>query len=99
MNRKEENKVTELGTGEALISTLDEDGKPGIVQRAMVIAPACSMGSAPDDAKRYIIDNNDLRTKYAESVNRESEFPYNACCDAVNNDWDFDRITESIQKL
>ena len=27
------------------------------------------------------------------------EFPYNACCDAVNNDWDFDRITESIQKL
>ena len=27
------------------------------------------------------------------------EFPYNACYDAVNNDWDFDRITESIQKL
>ena len=23
----------------------------------------------------------------------------NACCDAVNNDWDFDRITESIKKL
>ena len=27
------------------------------------------------------------------------EFPYNACYDAVNNDWDFDRIIESIQKL
>lgn len=69
-----EQAITELGTGEALISTLDEDGKPGIVQRAMVIAPACSMGSAPDDAKRYIIDNNDLRTKYAESVDRESAY-------------------------
>lgn len=69
-----EQAITELGTGEALISTLDEDGKPGIVQRAMVIAPACSMGSAPDDAKRYIIDNNDLRAKYAESVDRESAY-------------------------
>ena len=27
------------------------------------------------------------------------EFPYNACYDTVNNDWDFDRIIESIQKL
>ena len=27
------------------------------------------------------------------------EFPYNSCYDAVNNDWDFDRIIESIQKL
>lgn len=66
--------MAELATGEALVSCLDEDGRPQIVQRAMVIAPACSMGSAPEDAKRYIIDNDSLRATYQDTVDRESAY-------------------------
>ncbi len=66
--------ITELGTGEALISCLDEDGKPSIVQRAMVIAPACSMGSAASEDKRYCIDNGALMGKYKDAIDRESAY-------------------------
>ncbi len=66
--------ITELGTGEALISFLQEDGTPAMVQRAMVIAPTCSMDAAPDDAKDYIVANDSLRTKYEVTIDRESAY-------------------------
>ena len=66
--------ITELATGEALISFLDEKGTPGIVQRAMVIAPACSMDKAPDEAKFYIKSNDMLRSRYGATVDRESAY-------------------------
>ena len=66
--------ITELGTGEALISFLQEDGTPAIVQRAMVIAPTCSMDAAPDDAKAYIVGNDQLRSKYETVIDRESAY-------------------------
>lgn len=66
--------ITELATGEALISFLQEDGTPGIVQRAMVIAPACSMGQAPADAKSYIVLNDELHSKYDVAIDRESAY-------------------------
>ena len=66
--------MTELATGEALISVLQEDGTPGIVQRAMVIAPACSMDKAPDEAKSYIIQNDMLHSKYDATIDRESAY-------------------------
>lgn len=66
--------ITELATGEALISFLQEDGTPGIVQRAMVIAPTCSMDKAPDDAKSYIVLNDELHSKYDETIDRESAY-------------------------
>ena len=69
-----ETAITELGTGEALISFLQEDGTPGIVQRAMVIAPTCSMDKAPDEAKYYIIQNDTLHTKYDVTIDRESAY-------------------------
>lgn len=66
--------ITELGTGEALISFLQEDGTPSIVQRAMVIAPTCSMDAAPEDAKDYIVGNDQLRSKYETTIDRESAY-------------------------
>lgn len=66
--------ITELATGEALVSFLQEDGTPGIVQRAMVIAPACSMNAAPADARDYIVGNDSLRSKYGVAVDRESAY-------------------------
>ena len=66
--------ITELGTGEALISCLDEDGKPTIVQRASIIAPACCMDAASDEDKTYIMQNDPLRAKYADAIDRESAY-------------------------
>ena len=66
--------ITELATGEALVSFLDEKGTPSMVERAMVIAPACSMDAAPADAKAYIVENDSLRSKYAEAIDRESAY-------------------------
>ena len=66
--------ITELGTGEALISFLQEDGTPSVVERAMVIAPACSMDAAPTDAKEYIIANDQLQSKYGTTIDRESAY-------------------------
>ena len=66
--------ITELGTGEALISFLQEDGTPSVVQRAMVIAPTCSMDAAPDDDKSYIVNNDQLLTKYETAIDRESAY-------------------------
>ena len=66
--------ITELGTGEALISFLQEDGTPGVVERAMVLAPTCSMDAAPDDAKSYIVQNDSLQSKYGVAIDRESAY-------------------------
>lgn len=66
--------ITELGTGEALISFLQEDGTPSMVERAMVIAPTCSMDAAPADAKSYIVGNDALQSKYGVAVDRESAY-------------------------
>ena len=66
--------ITELATGEALISFLDADGSPTVVDRAKVIAPACSMNAAPADAKEYIVANDSLQSKYGLAIDRESAY-------------------------
>lgn len=66
--------IGELGTGEALVSFLDEDGKPSVVERAMVIAPACSMGSAPEADVMYLVQNSPYTARYSQVVDRESAY-------------------------
>ena len=66
--------ITELATGEALVSFLQDDGTPAVVERAMVIAPACAMDAAPEDAKSYIIANDQLQAKYGAAIDRESAY-------------------------
>ena len=69
-----EEAITELATGEALVSFLDEKGAPCVVERAWVIAPACSMDAAPADAKEYIVQNDPLQRLYGTPVDRESAY-------------------------
>lgn len=66
--------LQELGTGEALISFLDEKGTPGIVQRAMVIAPGSRMGPLSADERNGLINHSPLYGKYDEALDRESAF-------------------------
>ena len=66
--------MTELATGEALVSFLDAEGTPAVVQRARVIAPGCSMGAAPADDQTYLTQNSPYATKYGTPVDRESAY-------------------------
>jgi len=66
--------IQELGTGEALISFLDEKGSPSVVERAMVIAPCSRMGPVTDDERNSLINHSPLSGKYEEAVDRGSAF-------------------------
>ncbi|HCW99401.1 MAG TPA: hypothetical protein DHT39_11615 [Pantoea sp.] len=66
--------IQSLGTGEALISFLDEKGSPSVVERAMVIAPGSRMGPVSLDERNGLINHSPLAGKYDEAVDRESAF-------------------------
>ena len=67
-----ETAITELKVGEALVSLLQEDGSPGIVQRTLIAPPRSRLG--PVDAKeRAIIQSiSPVAGKYDEAIDRES---------------------------
>ena len=69
-----EQAIMELGVGEALVSFLDEDGIPSIVERASILPPQSLMGAADPDAVKKLILLDTFDIKYRESVDRESAF-------------------------
>ncbi len=69
-----EKAIQELGTGEALVSFLDEKGSPSVVERVMVIAPCSRMGPVTDDERNGLINTSPLYGKYEDAVDRESAF-------------------------
>lgn len=69
-----EEAITQLATGEALISMLDEKGTPTVVERAMVIAPECSFDAAPDADIANIVNDSPLASKYTNPIDRESAY-------------------------
>ena len=70
---KSEDVILELGTGEALVSLLNEDGQPEIVERAKILPPQCLMAAASDDVMKEALSAQDeLMKKYGEVVDRES---------------------------
>ena len=69
-----EKAIQELGTGEALVSFLDEKGSPTMVERAMVIAPCSRMGPVTDDERNGLLNHSPLYGKYDETVDRESAY-------------------------
>lgn len=66
--------LTELKVGEALISCLNEDGQPEIVERAFVRPPESFIGAVSDDEYSSLINNSPMESKYRNSVDRESAY-------------------------
>ena len=66
--------ITQLGVGEALVSTLEPGGVPGIVERAKVIPPRSRMGPLTAEERRQIVAQSPVGAKYAELVDRESAY-------------------------
>ena len=66
--------LTELGVGEALVSFLDEEGIPNIVERAFILPPQSLMGIADENAVNTYILSDEYEVKYRESYDRESAY-------------------------
>ncbi len=69
-----ETAITELGTGEALVSCLDDDGRPGIVERAFVLPPQSLMGTIADEQRSRMLAESVMGGKYSREIDRESAY-------------------------
>ena len=69
-----EKALSELGTGEALVSFLDPEGIPTIVHRAWVMPPRSLLDVCPDDIRFKTMKESPLAEKYTETVDRESAY-------------------------
>jgi DNA helicase HerA-like ATPase len=69
-----EQAIGELGVGEALISMLDEAGRPEVTERAFVVPPASRIGPISDDERRALIANSLVAGHYDTPIDRESAY-------------------------
>lgn len=69
-----ETALTELGVGEALVSFLDEEGIPTIVERAFILPPQSQMGIADENVVNTFILSDEFEIKYRDSYDRESAY-------------------------
>ena len=66
--------IMELGTGEALVSFLDEKGAPSVVERAKILFPLSQIGAVTEAQRTQIINQSRLYGRYDKVVDRESAF-------------------------
>lgn len=69
-NFKTEEAIKTLATGEALVSFLNENGEPNVVERAFILPPQSFMGTITDEERDSIIKQSRIYMKY-ETVNNE----------------------------
>ena len=66
--------ISQLGVGEALVSTLQEKGIPMPVERTMICPPRCRMGALTPEERAAVRQRSPLGGKYDTGVNRESAY-------------------------
>lgn len=66
--------ITELGIGEALVSTLGAKGAPGIVERTLIRPPASRMGTITTAERNAILTASAVGEKYDVTIDRESAY-------------------------
>ena len=71
---KAEKVITELGVGEALVSMLDEKGRPTMVERAFIVPPASQIGPISAEERAQMMRASALLAKYEKTVDRESAY-------------------------
>lgn len=69
-----ESAILELGTGEALVSLLDEKGAPCIVERAKILFPLSKIGAITDEQRHSLIRNSRFYGRYDKAFDRESAY-------------------------
>ena len=69
-----ETAITELGTGEALVSFLDAKGRPSVTERVFVLPPGSQIGPITDAQRADLIKNSLVAGTYEQMVDRESAY-------------------------
>ena len=69
-----EEAITELGVGEALVSFLDEKGRPNVVERAFILPPASRIGPQSAEERQAVIKASAIYGHYENAVDRESAY-------------------------
>jgi DNA helicase HerA-like ATPase len=66
--------IAELGVGEALISFLDDKGRPNIVQRALIVPPSSQIGAITADERQQVMQASIVAGVYEKHIDRESAY-------------------------
>ncbi len=66
--------IKELGVGEALVSTLRQDGAPGVVERCWIAPPLSRVGPLTAEERRAVVEAGPIYGKYDTPVDRDSAF-------------------------
>jgi len=66
--------ITELAVGEALVSFLDDKGRPGITERVYVLPPGSQIGPITPEQRKALIANSVVAGVYEKTADRESAF-------------------------
>ena len=66
--------ITQLGKGEALVSFLEGNGTPAMVERVMIRPPTARIGPITAEERKAIINNSPLKGKYDTTIDSESAY-------------------------
>jgi uncharacterized protein len=64
--------ITNLGVGEALVSTLQDKGSPSMVQKTLIAPPGGRVGPITPEERKSLMAESAFRAKYTETIDRES---------------------------
>ncbi len=68
--------ILNLGTGEAVVSFLQDGGVPGMAEKAYILPPQCSFGSIDDSRRDSIVKGSMLYSKYYDTVDPDSAYEF-----------------------
>lgn len=68
--------LTSLGIGEALVSVLDEEGIPTVVEQCKILPPQSRMGALEDSIRMQQVNNSLLYIRYAQMQDRDSAYEF-----------------------
>lgn len=71
---KTQDVITELGIGEALVSTIQERGAPSVTERTLIRPPASRLGVITREERAQTMSGSAMTSKYATPVDRESAY-------------------------
>ena len=66
--------ITQLGTGEALVSTLEDKGVPSVVQRTLIRPPSSRLGPITPQERQKVVAMSPVAGQYDQPLDRESAF-------------------------
>ena len=69
-----ETAITELAVGEALVSFLDDKGRPGVTERVYVLPPGSQIGPISSDQRKVLIGSSIVAGAYEKTIDRESAY-------------------------